>query len=156
MTRPTLEQPLVRRRVQTLLAHGQLTQEAIGEQFGVTQQAVSDFARRHAETITQIRDNAADEFAGLAIAQKATRLQVYEELLAAAMQASPKSTASGRVVVDPETGSTVYEIDAGTAAKILRNVAEELGHLPTRLQLGGEVGIRTNYKIEGVTPEDLT
>jgi hypothetical protein len=138
-----------------LLAHGEVNQREIGEQFGVTQQAVSAFALKYAETIAQIRDNAADEFAGLAIAQKATRLQVYEELLAAAMTASPKSTASGRVVIDPVTLTPVFEIDAGTAAKILRNVAEELGHLPTRLQLGGEVGIRTNYKIEGVTPSNL-
>ncbi len=153
---PVLEHPLTRRVLQQDLAHGGMSQTQLGEKYGVDQSAISQFAARHAATIQQIRDDAADEFAGLAIAKKAARLEVYRELLDAAMTPVPKM-AGGAVVIDPESeeGAIVYEIDAGVAQKILRNVAEELGHLPNRVTLGGEVGVTTNYKINGLDPEAL-
>jgi predicted transcriptional regulator len=137
------------------LAHGGMSQEKLGEKYGVSQQAVSDFAARHAATIQQIRDDAADEFAGLAIAKKAARLEVYRELLDACMQPVPKVAGKDAKYVRDEDGQIVYEIDAGVASKILRQVAEELGHLPNRVTLSGDVGVTTNYTVNGVAPEGL-
>jgi hypothetical protein len=152
---PLLEHPLTRRILQEELAHGGKSQGELAEKYGVVQSSISEFAARHAATIQTIRDNAADEFAGLAIAKKQARLEVYRELLDKAMTPVPKM-AGGTVVVDPNDPDTfVYEIDAGVAAKILRNVAEELGHLPNRVTLGGEVGVTTNYVINGVDPGNL-
>lgn len=133
-----------------------MSQGELAKKYGVVQSSISEFAERHAATIQQIRDNAADEFAGLAIAKKAARLEVYRELLDAAMTPVPKM-AGGAVVIDPESeeGAIVYEIDAGVAAKVLRQVAEELGELPNRVTLGGEVGVTTNYKINGLDPSAL-
>ena len=152
---PVLENPLTRRVLQQDLAHGGQSQEALGKKYGVTQQAISDFAERHAAAIQQIRDDAENEFAGLAIAQKAARLEVYGELIKAAMQPVPKVAGKDAGYVRDEDGNVVYEIDAGVAGRLLRNVAEELGHLPNRVTLGGEVGVRTDYTINGVNPEAL-
>ncbi len=152
--RPILEHPLTRRIVQEMLAHGGHTQQEIGDKYGVTQQSVSEFAARHRETIQQIRDNAADEFAGLAIARKAARLEAYQELLDACMQPVPKVAGKDADFVRDEEGNVVYEIDAGVAGRLLRNVAEELGHLPNRVTVGGELAV-TNYTINGVDPGNL-
>lgn len=150
-----LEHPLTRRMLQTDLAHSGLSQSKLGEKYGVGQSAISDFARRHAATIQQIRDDAADEFAGLAIAKKAARLEVYRELLDAAMSPVPKIAGKDAGYVRDEDGNVVYEINAAVAQKILRNVAEELGELPNRVTLGGEVGVTTNYTINNVAVENL-
>jgi hypothetical protein len=142
------------------LAHGGASQVVLAEKYGVGQQSISDFSIRHAATIQQIRDDAADEFAGLAIAKKAARLEVYRELLDAAMQPVPKVAGKDAGYVrspgeNGEPGEIVYEIDAGVAAKILRQVAEELGHLPNRVTLSGDVGVTTNYTVKNVDIEGL-
>ena len=152
---PLLEHPLTRRLLQTDLAHSGKSQGELAAKYGVSQPSISDFAERHAATIQQIRDDAADEFAGLAIAKKAARLEVYRELLDAAMQPVPKTAGKDADYVRDEDGNVVYEIDAAVAGKLLRNVAEELGHLPNRVTLGGEVGIRTDYTVNGVAPDNL-
>lgn len=151
-----LEHPLTRRLLQTDLAHSGLSQSKLGEKYGVTQQSISDFAKRHAATIQQIRDDAANEFAGLAIASKAARLEVYRELIDACMQPVPKVAGKDADFVRDEDGNVVYEIDASVAGKLLRNVAEELGHLPNRVTLSGGLDVtHTNYTINGVDPGAL-
>lgn len=152
---PLLEHPLTRRLLQTDLAHSGKSQTELGEKYGVDQSSISEFAARHAATIQQIRDDAANEFAGLAIAQKAARLEVYRELVDACMTPVPKTAGKDGDWVRDEEGNVVYEIDAAVAGKLLRNVAEELGHLPNRVTLGGEVGVTTNYQFNGVDPEKL-
>ena len=37
----------------------------------------------------------------------------------------------------------------------MKQAAEEMGQLPTRLQVSGDMQIRTNYTIDGVNVEDL-
>jgi predicted transcriptional regulator len=152
---PLLEHPLTRRMLQTDLAHSGKSQSELAEKYGVTQPSISEFAARHAATIQQIRDDAANEFAGLAIAQKAARLEVYRELLDACMTPVPKTAGKDGDWVRDEDGNVVHEIDAAVAGKLLRNVAEELGHLPNRVTLGGEVGVTTSYTVNGVDPGAL-
>lgn len=151
-----LEHPLTRRVLQQDLAHGGMSQTKLAEKYGVSQSSISEFAARHAATIQQIRDDAANEFAGLAIAKKAARLEVYRELLDKAMQPIPKVAGKDADYVRDEDGNVVYEIDAGVAAKVLRQVAEELGELPNRVTLSGGLDMtHTNYTVNGVSPEAL-
>jgi predicted transcriptional regulator len=153
-TRTPLDSPLHRRQVQELLAHENLTQQEIGDRYGVTQQAVSAFAKRHAETIRQIKENAADEFAGIMLAGKKNRLEAYQHLIELALTPTPKIDNKGHHVTDTN-GEHVYEVDGKLAATVLKQIAEELGQLPNRLTLAGEVGVKTNYVIDGVSPDDL-
>lgn len=154
--RPKLELPYVRRAVMIELATGRKTQTQIAGEYGVTQPSVSTFNSRHADEIQAIRDNALDEMTGIAIARKAARLEAYEEILRAALVPTPETAGKdGDYVRDPETGQPIMKIDAGVAAKILRNVAEELGHLPSRVVITGGLEVRTNYTLNGVNPENL-
>jgi len=154
-----LEKPWTRRQLIVELATSGKTQEKLAEEYGVTQQAVSQFAAKHRQTIEQVRADQENEFAGIAIAEKATRLATYLDVLDTALKPVPKVNAKGEIMygLPDENGERhpIMEIDAGVAQKILRNVAEELGHLPNRVTLGGEVGVTTNYKINGVEPENL-
>lgn len=155
---PLLENPLTRRLLQQDVAHGGVSQVELSRKYGVTPASISDFIERHAHTIQQIRDDVEDKFAGIAIAKKAARLEAYQELLEKCLVPVPKM-AGGEyvrdVAEDGTPGEVVYEIDAGVAVKVLRQVAEELGELPNRVTLGGEVGIKTDYRINGLDPEAL-
>lgn len=128
-----LERLHTRRALQTELATGNKTQGALAKKYGVTPQAISAFKNRWAAKIEEIRDNAADEFAGIEIARKANRLDAYQSLFDAAVE----------------------EGDYKLAARIQRNVAEEMGHLPSRMTINAQLGPQTHYVIEGVDAEDL-
>lgn len=154
-SRMPLDNVAYRRQIQVELAHGTMTQQEIANKYGATQPAVSLFAKKYADTIQAIRDDALNEFAGITLAKKAARLEAYQELFAIALAATPKISPSGKLVTGTD-GATVMEIDSASAARVLKQIAEELGHLPTRLQVSGEVGLKTNYTIEGVTMGDLT
>ena len=150
-----LELPWVRRAIMIQLATGNKSQSAIAREFGCSQTAISYFNDRHRDEIEAIRESSLDEFTGIAIAQKAARLQAYEEILKKCMTPTPKM-AGKEYVHDPKNpGEVVYEIDANAAVKVLRQVAEELGHLPSRIVLAGGVDVRTNYTLNGVDPENL-
>lgn len=151
---------LVHRQVVRDLALSKQSQYALAEKYGVTQQAISHFAKRNAEEIAAVAAAADDEFAGILIAQKQARLAAYQELYGIAVSPTPKISASGKTVsyVDPETGEAgvVMEVDVRAAATVLKQAAEEMGQLPTRLQVSGDMQTTTTYKIEGVDPSDLT
>jgi hypothetical protein len=151
---------LKRLQVMRELAAGGQSQEAIAAKHGVTQGAVSQFAKKYAVEIQEIRENMADEFAGLWITKKHNRLAMYEEIAAQALKPTPKVTPAGKLitVINPETHEpeVVMEIDGRAALAAGKQAAEELGQLATRVQLGGELATTTTYKIEGVQPEDLT
>lgn len=150
---------LKRYQVMREIAAGGQTQREIAEKYSVTQQSVSEFAQRYAVEIQEIRENMADEFAGLWITKKHNRLAMYEEIAREALKPTPKVTPAGKVVrdVDPITGNveTVMEIDGRLAAQVAKQAAEEMGQLPTRLQVSGEMNTTTTYRVEGVAPEDL-
>jgi predicted transcriptional regulator len=142
MPQPKLEKPWTRRKLIVELAHSDKSQVRLAEEYGVTQSSVSEFASRHRAEIDVVRADKENEFAGIAIADKANRLATYEDVLR-------------RLTGALEDADLMDEKVANAIGKVLRNVAEELGHLPNRVTLGGEVGVTTNYKINGVEPENL-
>lgn len=150
---------LRRNQVIRELALGEMTQRQLAEKYECSEPAITLFKRRHAEAIAAVKADAANEFAGILIAQKAARLAAYEELAEIAMVPVPRVTPAGKVVqrVNPDTGmlEEVMEVDGRLAAQVMKQAAEEMGQLPTRLQVSGEVGVRTNYTVDGVSPDDL-
>lgn len=154
---------LKRRQVIRLLAAEEISRSEIARRYDVTSGAITQFADKHAEEIKAVRQAMDDEFAGILIAQKANRLAAYGELYEIATTPTPKISANGKTVevfeVDEEGEtmiSTVMEVDVRAAATVLKQAAEEMGQLPTRLQVSGDMQTTTTYRIEGVDPSDLT
>lgn len=144
---------LKKRKLVRELALGELNQTQLAERYDVTPSAISHFAKRNRDEIEAVRANIDDEFAGLLIAQKAHRLGVLEHLLDVALTPTPKVAPSGRVVyVDDKM---VEEIAGDLAAKVIKQAAEEMGQLPNRITLGGNVNVHTSYQVEGIDPGDL-
>lgn len=135
--RDPLEKPWVRRALQEDLAKQAGTQAALARKYGVSQPAITKFKKRHAARIQEIQDNAADKYAGILLAQQQNRIELYEQMIEDALEAGDLKSRQ-------------------LAARLARQMAEELGHLPGRVTLAGEVGTTTKYVIEGVTQEDLT
>lgn len=144
-----LELPWTRRQLVVDLALSGKTQSELAEKYGVTQQSISDFKARHLTEVQAVLADSENEFAGIAIANKANRLATYQSIL---------ERLAGAVEANADLGDDEQAMDEKTAnavGKILRNVAEELGHLPNRVTLGGEVGVRTDYTINGLDPGNL-
>jgi hypothetical protein len=145
------------------LALTKLSQTALAEKYGVTQSSISEFKARRAEEIAAIAADADDQYAGIWIAQKEARLAELARLHDIALTPTPKVAPSGKIirewVTDPETGVDteviVSEVDGRLAAQVMKQAAEEMGQLPTRLQVSGDMSIKTNYTVEGVDPKDL-
>jgi len=121
------------------LAAGGQTQVELADKYSVTQQAISDFARRERDMIDAIRDDFANEFAGLWIARKEARLAAYER------DVDDVERVEGEDGVTPELRRVKQAA--------LRAVAEELGQLPARLSVQMEGTIKTI--IEGIDPMDV-
>lgn len=134
--RDPLEKPWVRRALQEDLAKGGMTQAKLAKKYNVTPPSITAFKQRHAGTIQAIIDDAGDRFAGILLAQQATRI----ETLAGIVEGFAESA-------DPKA--------ARLAVQALRNIAEELGHLPGRVTVSGDINTTTKYTFEGVDPSDL-
>lgn len=146
------------REVVRLLAAGEINQAEIARRYDVSEGAVSQFKRKHAEEIAAVRANMDDEFAGLAIASKVNRVAMLQEIAEKALEPVPKISANGKVTyVTNEDGESemVMEVDARAAMAALKQVAEELGQLVARTQMSGDMQTTTTYRIEGVSPEEL-
>lgn len=147
-----------RLQVMREIAVGEMTQTALAAKYGVSQSAVSQFSSRYADEIADIRADMANEFAGILIAQKANRLALYQELAEIALTPTPKLATNGKTVTvlnadgEPET---VMEVDVRAAAQVAKQAAEEMGQLPTRLQVQGGLDVTTKYTVTGINPEDL-
>lgn len=126
------------------IAAGTHNQTELGIRFGGrSQQLISQFARNHAREIEAVREAHGDPLAALWIARRTARIAAYEEqaevlrkVLAAADDAGSKP--------DPAL------VRAYQSA--LRNVAEELGQLTTKIETAGQIV----YRLEGVDIADLT
>jgi hypothetical protein len=118
------------------LALGEISKAALGRKYGVTGQAIGQFAKRHAREIDQIRAQLDDEFAGLWIASKEARMAQYQEDYEAS-QEHEKSTHFEWVRV---------------RTQILHQVAEELGQMPPRAEV---TVMPVIHVLEGVDPEVL-
>lgn len=113
--------------VMRLLALTTKTHQQIADEYECSRECISRFRKRHEQQIEDIRARSNEEFAGVLIAQKAVRLAMYEAQI---LQA-------------------VDERDRKSVIRILRNVAEEMGHLPSRMQISGAVDVHTSYTITG-------
>ena len=142
------------------LALTKTSQSELAEKYGVSQPAISQFKERRAEEIAAIAANADDQYAGMWIADKQARLAEYERLHEIALTPTPKIDIKGKIVkdIDPITHEEVVivEMDGGLAAKVLKQAAEEMGQLPTRLQIQGDMQTTTTYRFENVDPDALT
>lgn len=144
---------IIKRQLIRELALDRFTQQQLADKYDVTQPAISAFAKRNADEIQAIRNNADDEFAGLLIVKKHFRLGTLQTLLEQAMTPQPKVSASGRVayVTDADGNETmVEEVAIDSATRILKQVAEEMGQLPARkVELTADVNADITYRIEG-------
>lgn len=145
----------VRHALIVALARGEKSQRQLAGEFSVTDAAITSFKSRHAEEIAAVRANAMSEYTGLQLADKAARLAAYEDLIRKLTKGAPKVAGKDAKYVKDEDGNQVYEIDSGGLTRALRNIAEELGALPTRIQLTGEMDVKTEYTINGVNPDNL-
>lgn len=118
------------------LATGDMTQAAIGRKYGVTRQAINDFARRHARVIDEIRADLDDDFAGLWIADKRNRISALQREYELAC----------------EHRNSGHHEWIGKRMAIIRAVAEELGQIPNRSTMA-VTGVVT-HKIIGVSLDE--
>lgn len=134
-----LERGHVRQRLIRELATGEHTQAELGRRHGVSRQAVSAFAAKHAERIADVASRLDDEFAGLWIASKTARIAELEAQVDRLTE----------LLTDPEVAARanvgVAEVER-TIQSAIRNVSEELGQLPARVQVqhSGSLDVRLN------------
>jgi Trp operon repressor len=119
------------------LAVGEVTRAALSRKYGVSRPAITQFAKRHAAEIKTIQEDLDNEFAAQWIAQKELRVEQYQRDL--------ELSAEGPF-------ANHYE-QIRTRGMILRNVAEELGQLPTR---GNVTVVPVTHVVVGVDVDDLT
>lgn len=129
-----LERGWVRHRLIRDYALGEKTGKELAEIYGVSQTSMSAFKKRYSLEIEEVRNNLADEYAGVWVAQKMARIQEYQ--IAAEKMANGTSPRNQEVLVS-----------------ILKAVAEELGQLPARTQVNVNTE-QVTYQIVGVSVED--
>lgn len=130
-----LERGWVKHRLIRDLALGEKNGEQLGQIYGCSRSAISMFRSRYSLEIEEVRNNLADEYAGVWVAQKLERIREYQN--AAEKMAEGNTPRNAEVLVS-----------------ILKAVAEELGQLPARTQVNVSTE-QVTYQIVGVDPEDI-
>lgn len=130
-----LERGWVRHRLIRDFALGEKTGQELARQYGVSSNSISSFKKRHSLEIEEVRNNLADEYAGVWVAQKLARIQEYQ--VAAEKMANGDSPRNAEVLTS-----------------ILKAVAEELGQLPARTQVSVSTE-QVTYQIVGISPDDI-
>jgi hypothetical protein len=130
-----LERGWVKHRLIRDFALGEKSGRELALQYGCSQTSISAFKKRHVMEIEEVRNNLADEYAGVWVAQKMARIQEYQ--VAAEKMANGTSPRNQEVLVS-----------------ILKAVAEELGQLPARTQVQVNTQ-QVTYQIVGVDPDDI-
>lgn len=136
----TLERGRVKLELMRALATGEHTQVELARRYDADQSSISYFASRHAEEIADIRARLDDEFAGLWIAAKRSRIAEYQQQV--------DDIAELLSGAEDKRANVNYAEVVRTAQAALKAVAEELGQLPTRAQVEHSGGI--NIKINGL------
>jgi hypothetical protein len=145
---------LRKREIIRLLAAGEITRSEIARRYDVSPAAITQFAQRNEQEIAEVKADMDSEFAGILIARKEARLSAYQEIYEQATTPMPVHDVRTGKVMEID-GQPLMEVKGDLAAKVLKQAAEEMGQLPTRLQVAGGLDIVTNYKIEGVDPEAM-
>lgn len=130
-----LERGWVKHRLIRDFALGEKSGQTMALEYGVSQTSISAFKKRNALEIEEVRNNLADEYAGVWVADKMARIQEYQQ--AAEKMASSPTARSTEVLVT-----------------ILKAVAEELGQLPARAQVNVSTE-NVTYQVVGIPLEDL-
>lgn len=133
-------------RVMRMIADG-LTQNEIAKHFDVSQAAVATFAKNNAGEIERLKTMVNDEMMALWVASKFNRLASYQQDIEDLDSALISVIAAGAMTSDDV--AFIKE-----KRQILRNVAEELGDLPSRNQVSVQ-GASVNYTFAGINPNDL-
>ena len=134
-TKGHLERGWVKHRLIRDFALGEKTGKDLSQQYGVSQTSISAFKKRYSLEIEEVRNNLADEYAGVWVAAKLERVREYQE--AAEKMAKGTSPRNAEVLVS-----------------ILKAVAEELGQLPARTQVNVQNN-QVEYQIVGISAEDI-
>lgn len=129
-----LERGWVKHRLIREFALGEKTGRQLAVEYGVSVTSISNFKKKFGMEIEDVRNNLADEFAGVWVAQKMARIAEYQQ--AAEKMAEGRSPRNAEVLVT-----------------ILKAVAEELGQLPARTQVSVSTE-NVTYQIVGVSVED--
>ena len=136
--------PLMRAHIKKMLirdlALSGMTQAQLGEKYDVTQQGISDFAKRHQQAILAVVDDAANEYSSLWISKKINRLAELESMAESLLE-----------IAD---GNEMTTSIASEVRQILRSAAEELGDIPNKQGVSVNV-LSTVYEISNVDLEDL-
>lgn len=119
------------------LAKDERTQAEIAREFGVSRQAVFQFAATNAAEIASVKADIASEWAGLWVADKAKRLAEYQ---------------SDIEKITEDLADTTDDKLLRVKVAIMRQVAEETGQLKNQIEVGGTI----SYVVRGINPEDLT
>jgi len=121
------------------LAAGEHNQVELARRYGVTQPAVSAFAKRHAEAIADIVGRLDDEFAGLWAAEKSNRVATLQGQVEQIAETMGDPDAAAKVGVGAAEMHRVQQ-------QALRAIADELGQIPARVQVqhSGQLDVRLN------------
>lgn len=130
-----LERGWVKHRLIRDFALGEKSGQELAAIYGVSATSISMFKKRHSLEIEEVRNNLADEYAGVWVARKLDRIRQYQE--AAEKMASGASPRNQEVLVS-----------------ILKAVAEELGQLPARTQVNVSQE-NVTYEIVGISVDDI-
>lgn len=137
------------------LAKGELTMRTLAEMYNVSVSSIHEFKVRHIHEIDAIKADIESEMVGLWIAQKRNRIAEYEadvEMVNDTLDLIPPEV----IAAGGKRGETLPTPELFTAKhRAMKSVAEELGQLPNRITMSGEVGTTVNYSIDGVDLEEL-
>lgn len=133
--RQSISRGWVKQRLIKDLALGEKTHRQLGEQYGVSREAVMRFARVNRMEIEHARGLLGEAYAGLWIANKESRVAEYQ--VAAEKMADGDSPRHAEVLVN-----------------VLKAVADEMGDLPQRASVQVN-NTEVRYEVHGVDPEAL-
>ena len=130
------------------LAVGKLAKARLAEIYDVSIATITKFEKKYSFRIEDIKEeiakNLEDDFIGLWVANKVHRVASYQADI---------EFLEGYLSDDAEVDDAVKVIKTKHGA--LRSVAEELGQLPTRVQVDLSGQTKVNYCIEGINPKDV-
>lgn len=121
------------------LAAGEKTHAVLSREYGVTSRTIANFVNQHQVAISECIRALDDEFMGLWITSQVSRMAEYESL----------AERLDEIIFDADSPASVVATAIQKKALVLRNVAEERGHLLQKVETSGKY----NYAVEGV---DLT
>lgn len=133
-------------KIVRLLALGEMTQAEIARRYDVSTASLTSFKQRHEARIAEVREHLDDQFAGITYADKANRV----------VELSNDVAAIADMLADPETAArsgVQYAEMVRAKQSALRAISEELGQLPSRMQV--QVSGSLDVQVNGVALGDL-